>query len=368
MKIAYLLGSLNRGGTETLLLDYFRHFEDAGFEMIAIYRKDGSLLNEFLETTVKLIKLKPRNIFDIGYLLKFRKLIRSEKIDIIHAQQPIDGLFAYLATIGSRKKVVLSLHAYYNRKSRWFNYLLKYIIKRSSLNIYVSESLKKNYLQRFALETEIQKVLYNGISFDKFSNILYKSIKEELNIPHDHILFGSVGNFNSVRDQLTLCRFIKLLNQQESNFSFLFAGAKNQAEPSYWENCINYCKDNDLNSKVFFLGSRKDIPNILNQLDAFIYASDHDTFGIAIIEAMYAGIPVFVNDWKVMLEITDGGKHGTIYKSKNEYDLLDKFNHYLNNNEQYLQKAKADAEWVRENYSINKHLNRLKELYTVLLT
>ena len=116
------------------------------------------------------------------------------------------------------------------------------------------------------------------------------------------------------------------------------------------------------------MGSRNDVPEILKQLNAFIYSSNHDTFGIAVIEAMYAGIPVFVNDWEVMLEITDGGKHGTIYKSKNEYDLLEKFNHCLNNKEQYIEKAKVDSEWVRENYSINTHLEKLKELYADLLS
>lgn len=39
MKVAYLLGSLNRGGTETLLLDVFRSADKAPFSFVGIHRK-----------------------------------------------------------------------------------------------------------------------------------------------------------------------------------------------------------------------------------------------------------------------------------------------------------------------------------------
>jgi len=41
MKVSYLLGSLNRGGTETLTLDVFRKAATNGLELIGIYRKKG---------------------------------------------------------------------------------------------------------------------------------------------------------------------------------------------------------------------------------------------------------------------------------------------------------------------------------------
>ena len=92
-----------------------------------------------------------------------------------------------------------------------------------------------------------------------------------------------------------------------------------------YDECVTYCQQNSLLDKVSFLGSRDDVPTILQQLDAFVYATDHDTFGIGVVEAMAVGIPVFVNDWEVMTEITDNGKFATLYKSKDEKDLLRHF-------------------------------------------
>ena len=111
------------------------------------------------------------------------------------------------------------------------------------------------------------------------------------------------------------------------------------------------------------MGARSDVPDILTQLDAFIYATDHDTFGIAVIEAMASSVPVFVNDWEVMLEITEGGNYAHLYNTKDPEDLLSKFLPFTANPDLYKQKAEEAARWVRETYSIERHLNQLKETY-----
>ena len=50
MKIAYMLGSLNRGGMETLLLDVFKNARIAEYSFIGIHRKGGNYQSEFYAT------------------------------------------------------------------------------------------------------------------------------------------------------------------------------------------------------------------------------------------------------------------------------------------------------------------------------
>ncbi|MBP1637759.1 MAG: glycosyltransferase, partial [Bacteroidetes bacterium] len=176
------------------------------------------------------------------------------------------------------------------------------------------------------------------------------------------ILIGSVGNFNEVRDQFTLCHLARLLSEQNIDFHLIFAGKRVDNISERYDNCVDYCKEHNLLSHVHFLGSRQDVPNILSQLNAFIYASDHDTFGIAVVEAMAVGVPVFVNDWEVMTEITEDGKLATLYITKDENDLVEKFKLFLQNKEEYKQKALKAASYVRQKYSIEKHIDQLKEL------
>ena len=172
-----------------------------------------------------------------------------------------------------------------------------------------------------------------------------------------------VGNFVPVRDQMTVCRFLNLLNKKGVDFTFVFIGDLDKNNPQLYNECQSFCKNNGLESKVLFLGARPDVPAILPQLDAFIYSTDHDTFGIAVIEAIASGIPVFVNDWEVMKEITDNGKHATLYQTKDENDILNKFLLFLRQPEKYKKAAIENSRWARNTYNIHTHCDRLYEIY-----
>jgi len=386
MHIAYLLGSLNRGGTETLLLDVFRNAGKSNLDAIGIYRKSGVLESEFIDSGLQMHKEPTGNI--LRYILQLRKQFLDNKIHIAHAQQPIDALSAWLACTGTGIKVILTFHGYDFDESIVGRWIIRFIIKRTDFNIFVSKAQLKYYQQKYQLNPDNQQVVCNGISFDKLevtdtrratlsSNIpvidsshkVFASIslRDELQLSSDTLLFGSVGNFVPGRDQLTLCLFLKLLNQQNINFHFVFVGKRTENAPQIYDECVRFCEQNKLSYRVSFLGSRNDVPVILHQLDAFLYSTDHDTFGIAVVEAMAVGIPVFVNDWNVMREITVNGKYATLYKTKDENDLLQQFMLFLQNKAIYQVKAKNAALFVRERYSIEKHIEALKVVYNKMI-
>lgn len=78
---------------------------------------------------------------------------------------------------------------------------------------------------------------------------------------------------------------------------------------------------------------------------------------------MATGIPVFVNDWEVMSEITVQGKFATLYKTKDEKDLVEKFMLYLEHKNDYLIKARLAQKFVRETYSIENHILSMMKQY-----
>ncbi|MFZ4798872.1 MAG: glycosyltransferase [Bacteroidia bacterium] len=378
MKIAYLLGSLNRGGTETLLLDVFRNAKFNKLNAIGVYRKTGVLEKEFKESGILMHKLSVGKN-KISYMLNLRKFLTKNKIDIVHAQQPIDAFYAILATKGKNIKVLLTIHGYDFTEKKLGKFLLRFVIKRTNLNIYVSATQRQYYQEKYNLKIDKQKVIYNGISFNKLDNDLLPiqsnkssfnskidKLHTELQLSNKTFLIGAVGNFNYVRDQMTICRFLKLLNEQKVDFHFVFVGKKIESSLELYNDCVCFCEENDLMEVVSFLGLRNDVPEILNELDAFIYSTNHDTFGIAVIEAMAVGIPVFVNDWEVMKETTHNGKYANLYKTKDEIDLLRIFMLFMDQKESFQIKAKEGAYFVREKFNIENNIKNLKSLYRTL--
>lgn len=365
MKIAYMFGAMRRGGTETLMLDLFRNGQNADFQFIGIHRKGGEYKEDFYACRQKLFCLCPRVTFDIFYLFKLRKLLKNNNIDIVHAQISIDTIYARLATFGTKIKVIQTVHCFEFGINGYFAQIFKKSLKTTTLNIFVSNFQKNYYIKKYDLLPENQYVVYNCISFDKIDN--QKEIVP-LFSPKCDLLIGSVGNFVSGRTPMVICRFLKLLSDAGYDFRFVFAGLRIASQSHLYDECVDFCRENGLlDTKIFFLGGRDDIPNILRQLDAFVYSSAHDTFGIAVAEAMTAEVPVFVNDWGVMSELTVNGELGTVYQSDNPQDLFEKFTDFIINKENYYQKAKNANIFARENLSVTKIFENLNEIYKKII-
>lgn len=368
MKVAYLLGSLNRGGTETLLLDVFHKADKAPYEMICIHRKGGSYLDEYYSSGIKMIQCAPKRFGILRYLWQLRSHLLREKVTVVHAQQSIDCVYARLATMGTNIRVVETFHGYDFAASRFGKMIFALSLRWADAVCFVSEAQKDYYEKVYKIHQKGKiHIAYNGIDFEKF-NIHYPVpdflLQQDVSASK-RIHLAMVGNFVRVRAQMTIVQSLDVLyNTCNKSFDFYFIGRRDETEPWRYDNCVQYCDEHDLNDFVHFIGGRSDVPAILQHIDAFIYASDHDTFGIAVVEAIAASLPVVVNDWPVMQEVCGEENDGIRYfKTGDAKDAADKIAVLLSNIEKSKKAAEANALRIREQYSIEKHIERLNEIY-----
>lgn len=367
MKVAYLLGSLSRGGTETLLLDVFRNASAAEFPFIGVHRRGGPLLSDFVATSPAFFCCAPRPFRWFSYLRSLRRLLLSEQVTIVHAQQSIDALYASLATLGTSIRVVQTFHGFdYN--TSWFErMIIRLSMRFSDAVCFVSNYQREYYLRRYSvLSASKTHVIYNGVDFSKLDTTKAPNppLPTKIDPAKRGMKLAMVGNFVCVRAQNSLLQFLLRLHQAEVPFDFYFVGKRDDLESWRYDDCVRFCEQHQLD-EVHFLGSRSDVPQILHQLDAFVYATDHDTFGIAVVEAMAAGVPVFVNDYGVMTEITHQGEWATLYQTGNTEELLRCFLDFYANRDAAQSKAASAATVVREHYSILSHLRQLYALYSL---
>lgn len=358
MKVLFNMGSLNRGGTETLMFDLLSNAELFDFKPILVYRKNGELLEEFKKLKVPVTKLSNNGFV---YLFQLYKLVVQNKVKIIHSQQPLDCFYSILIALLLKVKVIQTIHGFDYSEKNVSKILNRFSLKFTNRNVFVSEFQKQYFIKQYKLNNDKQLKIYNGINFSKFENS--NSIKYQFLSDSNTILLGMVGNFVHGRDQFTVCRFLKLLNNEGIDFKFLFIGKKSSSFPEIYDECYRFCEKNNLLNRVLFLGSRSDVPDLLKSLDAFIYSTDHDTFGIAVVEAMLNEVPVFVNDWDVMKELTNNGDIATIYKSRNETDLFARFQSFINNKNEFYLIASKSKEFCVKNYSIKSQIINLNLLY-----
>lgn len=374
IKVAFLLGSLNRGGLETLVLDVFRKASCADFDFIGIYRKTGSYLPDFEATGVPFFQCSPSKGRYISYLFRLRKLLKNGKIQIVHAQQTIDFLFAKIACLGTDIRVVETFHGYDFEGSRVLKCMNKLSIRLADAVCFVSEAQCKYYIKSYRLSKKLQgkcHVVYNGVNFSKLDQKYdIPDFLKKIDFAQPRkIKLAMVGNFVNGRSQSVVCKALAVLRERGlGDFDFYFIGKRNDKEPWRYDDCVSFVEGNGLSECVHFMGGRGDVPAILQNIDGFVYSTDHDTFGIAVVEAMAAGLPVVVNDWDVMREITQNGKWAILYKSNDVEDCADKIANLIENISSYKEKAHFDSQKVRGEFSIENHIAQLKNIYMNCLT
>ena len=208
-KIAFFIGSLNRGGTETLVLDTFRCKETAQYESILIYRSEGELSEAYHTTDVPMFRIKPPR-FKFGYITKLRRLLIEEGVDILHTQTHLNAFLGVFCTCFSNVKLVVTFHGFtlsfldrvYTQLGLWF----------ADASIFVSKYVQDWYLKHtiFAPRKRCY-VVYNGIDFSKFDKKydIPDFLKNDIIVSTETIKLAMVGNFSSARSQILLCQALK---------------------------------------------------------------------------------------------------------------------------------------------------------------
>lgn len=361
MKVAYMLGGMSRGGTETLFLDVFKNASIASFEFIGVHRKGGAYQDEFYAAGPKMVYLTPKRFGYVRYLLQVRRLLKSENITIVHAQHWLDGIYAWLATIGTGIRVINTFHGYFPMKGL-NGFLCGMSTRMADEMCFVSMYEQEWYQKLLKIADSKCHVIFNGVDFGKID----RAVSQDPILKSKKINLCMVGNFVEVRDHITL---VKALAKVKSDFDFFFIGNRSEDYSYIYDECVRVCEENKM-TNVHFLGGRGDVPALLKEMDGFVYSTDHDTFGIAVVEAMAAGLPIVVNNYPVMKEVCGENEENYVryFKSKDVDDCAEAIQQLLkdisSSSAEFKQRCAHNSNYVRERYSIESYIERLSHIYS----
>lgn len=368
MKVLHFLDTINRGGTETQVLDVCRNAADFDLQMTFVTAQGGAMEKDFRQTDVDFYKLNRRFPVDLYLASQLRKIIKEQGIQIVHGYQAVDGLHLQLATRGLKNvERVLSFQG--GMPPDWKNRrAIKFLIPRMDANIVVSHGLKKWHEEIDNFDTKNFTVIYNGADTKRLQPT-GKSLREELDLPEDILLLGMVGNFyrEARKDQLTICQSLPKVFAEMPNVHCIFAGKIEDGAEEKMADCLNFCIEHKIIERVHFLGGRSDVPDVLAALDLFIFSSLHEGLPVAMAEAMLAKVPLIVSDIEPLLEASDDGKYTEIFPAQNAEVLSEKMLKLLKDKNLREDLANRAFEFAQENFSIEAHIQSLKKLYESLI-
>lgn len=363
----HILDSLNRGGAEMLELDLCRNARANNLDLTFVATGGGDLEGDFRNSGVTFQRLQRRLPVDVGLARRISRIIKERQIEVVHTNQAVEALHAYLATRGGPVKRVMTFHLCTSDGKN--KVALNLLAPRMDANVAVSRELLKCLEHEAGFKTsERFHVVHNGVDARRLEPTGEK-LRVELGLNDGALVLGMIGNFypDARKDQLTVCRALPRVFAEVPAAHFLFIGGSFADAPQPLAECVEMCRELGVSERVHFLGKRSDIPDLLIAMDIYVQSSINESLGIAVVEAMLSGLPVVVSDIGALLEVTGEGKYAATFRTGDAADLAGKLIELCRSENRRRDLGRQGKGWATSHFSIETHIANLIKLYNQIL-
>lgn len=290
---------------------------------------------------------------------QYRKIIKKENPDIIHAQMPksgmILGILRYLGSYRETKFIFTDRGLFngYSKKSQWlFRRISKYID-----TVICTTNMNKMLWKKIRGDKTIE-VIYNCISPDFKKNI--DATEHKLNEVFTIGFAGRVTDFKDWPLSISICRALKEVLGQFRVGCVMSAYSEQEKELMH-----NYIQQfQEILGEDFFYSidlQQNEMPNFYKRLDAFLLTSKFESFGKTAIEAMSCDCVVLATNVGGLPEVI--GVPENLYEAKNIEKCVEMLTKYATD-EKFLQiEKKKFKERFNELFDSNINLNQHIRVY-----
>lgn len=234
-----------------------------------------------------------------------------ENLDVLHVHYAIPhATIGYLAReiLRSKNKAlpfVTTLHGTditLVGADRSFFPVVEFSINQSNAVTAVSQALKKQTHDTFEIQKDII-VIPNFIDFDRFTKKPNPELRLKFASENEKILMH-VSNFRKVKRVEDVLAVFKMVNQQLPSKLVLIGDGPERPRMEMLS------REWEISQEVCFLGKQDNVEELLAISDLFLLPSEHESFGLAALEAMACEVPIIASNIGGLTEVILQGKTG----------------------------------------------------------
>lgn len=305
INILQIYSTLDKGGAESRIMDIYRILDRNSIQFDFVVTSPNPE-QQFFYGEVKKLGGEVYEIVSwrragfINLFVQWRKIFENKEYAAVHSNTAIDSgillFFAWLNNVPIRIAHARNGGTYDVsglRKILLFIFKVMTIVF-STHKLYCSEESARHVYGRSYKIMPNTYFVPNSIDlslYQKPDDDILLRIKNELKIPKCEYIVGTVGNARTVKNHIFLVKVFKKLLEINPNVILLIVGRNDKDQEAK-----KYVKENKIEDKVFFVGQRDDIPQLLHIFDAFVLPSLSEGAPGSIIEAQAAGVPCILSD------------------------------------------------------------------------
>jgi N-acetyl-alpha-D-glucosaminyl L-malate synthase BshA len=294
-------------------------------------------------------------------------VVKNNNVDLLHVHYAIPHASAafmakqILAEENIKVPFITTLHGTditLVGRDKTYTPVVTFSINQSDAITAVSDNLRKETLENFEIKKEIS-VIHNFVDITRFSVKPMDAFKKAI-APNGEKIILHASNFRKVkRIADVIYTFNKIKKSIPSKLLLVGDGPeRHMAE--------DLCRELGIIEETRFLGKQQDMEDIYAIADLFLLPSEHESFGLAALEAMAAGTPVVATNAGGIPEIVTHGKNGYL-SGIGDVEQMSHQTISILSNYQVLNTFSEEARKQAESFDIHKIVPKYEELYQQVL-
>jgi glycosyltransferase involved in cell wall biosynthesis len=357
MKILQVCSVITFGGGERHLADLSHALLDLGHEVYAATVPESPPAAELsFVSAERTFALSPRNY--LKNLAGLARFVRTNGIEIVHAHAARDYHLAALAVrLAARGRLVLTRHTLFPLKT-----INRPLLRGASRMIAVSQAVAESLKQNDVIESSKITVVHNGIDLDRFNRPAASDRNDE-----SPLLVGTVGHLAPIKGHDVFIRAAALISGRRSDVHFVVIGEDKSPGMGHRRSLESLTCELGLNDVVTLPGWRDDVPEALSSLTLFVSAARSEPFGLAIVEAMAAGLPVVATASEGAVEIIEDRVTGRLVPVDDPEALAHAIEDLLEHPPERERLGRNALLAARERYSLTRMTRDTEQVYREVL-
>ncbi len=301
----------------------------------------------------------------VDMLLRARKLARFVKdhsIDVVHIHDKFDLPSAALAKAIGSGEFALAHSRHMNLPGKKTDLYHRFIYSQLDRYIVVTRYLEKQAMEHLTIDAERIALVYSGCDAPRTLSVDEKAVlRRELGVG-DGFVVGLAGNIHHYKGQHLLIEAVEKLAGEGLDVSAVIVGGC--MEPGYLEGLKRYVEERGL--PVVFRGFHENIPELMQCFDVAALTTKNETFGLVLVEAMLAGVPVVGSNAGGVPEIIDDGETGLLFDSFDVESLAERLRRLYLDEALRARLGLAGRRKAREKFDKGRQFEKLlNELRTI---